>query len=67
MKVIFFALQYIYDSLVFHLTGKHWLGCVHQHPEQRGGRERFVDRLGERVAGGCRPFCDPEGGRAGGN
>lgn len=50
---------------MFHLTIKHGLRCVHQHPEQRGGGERFVDRLGERVAAGRRPRRDPGG--AGGN
>lgn len=43
-------------------TVEHGLGRVHQHPEERGGGERFVDGVGEGVAGGGRPRCDPEGG-----
>lgn len=40
---------------------------MHEDPEQRGGRERFVDRVGERVAPGGRPVRDPGGRAAGGN
>lgn len=50
-------------SRVCCLTVEHRLGGVHQHPEQRGGGQRLVDGVGQRVAGGGGPRCDPEGGR----
>lgn len=40
---------------------------MRQNPEQRGRRQRFVGRVGERVAPGRRPVRDPGGGAVGGN
>lgn len=38
---------------------------MHQHPEQRGRGECFVDGIGEAVAGRCCPRADPHGGGSG--